>query len=150
MVDSTRQEAMLKELFDSQRLGVLSTHSGGQPYANLVAFAATSDLREILFATTRSTRKFANLTADSRVALLVDNRANEPADVHSAMAVTATGRVEEVPADQQEHYLRLYLAKHPHLRDFVASPSCALLRIRVKTFYLVHRFQQVTEIHAPS
>ena len=60
----------LRELFESQNLGVLATHHSGQPYASLVAFYATEDLRHLFFVTPKATRKFENLKADSRVALL--------------------------------------------------------------------------------
>jgi len=45
--------------------------------------------------------------------------------------------------------LPLYLEKHPYLKDFVNSPSCAFLKLTVKTYYLVRRFQNVVEIHMP-
>ena len=48
----------LKELFASQTLAVLSTHQDGQPYASLVAFVATEDLKHIFFVTPKTTRKF--------------------------------------------------------------------------------------------
>ncbi|MHC4985042.1 MAG: hypothetical protein ACYTFO_02690, partial [Planctomycetota bacterium] len=56
-----RQQALaeIHEIFDSQRFAVLSTHSEGQPYASLVAFSATGNLRRILFCTPRLTRKYA-------------------------------------------------------------------------------------------
>jgi nitroimidazol reductase NimA-like FMN-containing flavoprotein (pyridoxamine 5'-phosphate oxidase superfamily) len=140
----------LTQLLNSQRLAALSTHNAGQPYASLVSFAATPDLKQLLFATTRSTRKFANLTSEPRAAMLVDNRSNEEADIHSAMAVTATGVVGEVSKAEREDALILYLGKHPYLKDFVNSPSCAFLKLAVKTYYLVRRFQNVVEIHMPS
>lgn len=36
-------------LFDSQRLGVLSTQNRSQPYASLVAFAASDTLGHLFF-----------------------------------------------------------------------------------------------------
>ena len=84
------------ELLASQRLAVLSTQTQGQPYSNLVAFAVTPDLKYLLFATTRATRKFANLLADSRVSLLLDNRTNEEADFAEAAALTVLGQAWEV------------------------------------------------------
>ena len=137
----------LTQRLNSQRLAVLSTHNAGQPYASLVSFAATPDLMQLLFATTRSTRKYANLTSDSRAAMLVDNRSNEEADIHSAMAVTATGVVREISEAEKDEALILYLGKHPYLKDFVNSPSCAFLKLAVKTYFLVRRFQNVVEIH---
>jgi heme iron utilization protein len=81
----------------SQPLAVLSTHQAGQPYSNLIAFAATPDLESIFFATTRATRKFANLMADPRVALLIDNRANQEADFAEAAALTVLGSAHGSP-----------------------------------------------------
>jgi hypothetical protein len=33
------------------------------------------------------------------------------------------------------------------LRDFVSSPTCALLRMNVETYYVVRQFQNVMELH---
>jgi hypothetical protein len=90
-----------------------------------------ANLREIVFATRRSTRKFANLTADARVSLLIDNRKNEASDFHAAVAVTVMGSAFEVPDADKGALLKLYLNKHPHLEDFVMSQGCALIRVQV-------------------
>jgi nitroimidazol reductase NimA-like FMN-containing flavoprotein (pyridoxamine 5'-phosphate oxidase superfamily) len=137
----------LEELFTTQPLAVLSTQNAGQPYASLVAFATSEDLKELYFATTRATRKYANLSSDPRVAMLVDSRSNEVSDFRWAMAVTATGKAEEVEGQEKDKVLKTYLAKHPHLDDFVSSPSCALLKIRVQRYYVATRFQNVIEVH---
>jgi nitroimidazol reductase NimA-like FMN-containing flavoprotein (pyridoxamine 5'-phosphate oxidase superfamily) len=137
----------LKELFTSQQLAVLATQNEEQPYTSLVAFASSEDLKQLFFATTRATRKFANLSANSRVSMLVDNRSNKTSDFRKAMAVGALGTAEEIDDYEEDKILEIYLAKHPHLKEFVRSPSCALLRIRVERYYLVSRFQNVTEVH---
>jgi len=147
MIALEHHKADLIALFRSQPLAVLATHNSGQPYGSLVAFAATEDLACLVFSTTRSTRKFANLSADPRVAMVVDNRSNHPSDLRFARAVTATGRAEEISKDASEDFLAIYLNKHPHLEDFVASPSSALIKIRVEVYYVVTRFQNVVEIH---
>ena len=138
---------IIRELFGSQRLAVLGTQSGGQPYANLVAFVASDDLKSIFFATARATRKYANIEADSRVTVLIDNRSNQEADFSKAAAVTATGRAQEVGERERELITATYLAKHPMLEEFVRSPSCAMLKVQVETYYLVSRFQNVMELH---
>ena len=137
----------LRDLLVSQQLSVLATQQEGQPYTSLVAFAATQDLKELLFATARTTRKFANLARDSRVSLLVDSRSNRDADIHQAMAVTAIGTAEEVRETDRGRYLEIYLAKHPLLEEFVKAPSCALIRVRLDSYNLVSRFQKVMELH---
>jgi nitroimidazol reductase NimA-like FMN-containing flavoprotein (pyridoxamine 5'-phosphate oxidase superfamily) len=137
----------LRKLLNSQPLAVLATQNQGQPYASLVAFASSDNLKILYFATTRSTRKYANLSRDSRVALLVDNRSNKAADFRWAMAATATGAAKEVDPNEKESALDVYLAKHPHLKEFVHSPTCALCEIRVQTYFVVTRFQHVVEVH---
>jgi heme iron utilization protein len=147
MTDPEQLKQRLVELFESQKLAVLSTHQNGQPYASLIAFKLSEDLSEIYFATPRATRKYANLLADPRVALLVDNRSNQDSDIHQAMAATAVGKAAEIVHAERERVLRLYLAKHPHLEEFAGSPSCALVRVKVETYYVVSRFQKVMELH---
>jgi len=134
---------LLKDLFSSQPLAVLATQSNGQPYGNLVAFAATEDLKSLLFATARGTRKFANITKDPRVAMVMDSRTNQRVDFQRAVAVTATGIVEEVEGAERDHLLELYLLKHPHLKKFVKSPKSVLLRVKVDSYYVVRKFQNV-------
>ena len=145
MKEKEQVRDILLELFSSQKLSVLGTHQRGQPYGSLVAFAATPDRKNLLFATTRATRKFANLQADSRVSLVFDNRSNRVADFRRAVAATALGRAQELRGPERKKFAKVYLAKHPHLKEFVSSPTCALVRIRVEVYYLVWRFQNVLE-----
>ena len=112
-----------------------------------LTFAATGDMKELLVATARTTRKYANLADNTNVAMLIDSRSNQEADFHEAITVTATGTAEEITETEQEALLALYLGKHPHLVDFVNAPTCALIRVRVTCYYLVSRFQNVVEVH---
>lgn len=140
----------LRDLTWTQRFAVLSTHTSGQPYASLVAFAVGKDLGTLLFATKRATRKYANLTADHRVALLIDSRSNSATDVSDAVAATATGVCHELSGGEYDAALAAYLQKHPHLESFVTAPTCALLQVDVGTYYVVSRFQHVVEWHLHS
>lgn len=147
MVEKNILKQRLRELFNSQRLAVLSTQNKGQPYASLVAFAASHDLKFLYFATTRATRKYRNITNEPRVAFLIDSRTNQEADFHEAIAVTVSGRAFEAEAGAGRAARKLYLAKHPYLEEFVGSPTCALFAVAVDCYYLVERFQKVTEFH---
>ena len=137
----------LKKLFHHQRLGVLATQNKGHPYSSLVAFTASEDLKWLYFATTRSTRKYANLSGDPRVSMLIDNRSNKASDFKRAIAVTATGKAEEVKFDNRETIKAEYLSKHPYLKEFVETPTCAIIRLKVNTYFMVTHFQNVIEIH---
>lgn len=147
MQDIQQLKETIKALLDSQRLAVLATQGQIRPYGSLVAFAATEDLKSILFATTRATRKYANLLKNPGVALVIDTRTNQTADFADAAAVTALGDVEEIADHEKQELAGIYLDKHPYLREFVASPTTALLRVDVKTYIMVSRFQNVQELH---
>ncbi|UCF69373.1 MAG: pyridoxamine 5'-phosphate oxidase family protein [Acidobacteriota bacterium] len=147
MGDDRSHMAILREMLENQLLGVLGTHHDGEPYTSLVGFAATTDLKHLLFATGRATRKHANLAVDARASMLVDTRTNRPADFTEAAAATAVGVVEEVSDSEVADFDRVFLAKHPHLESFVHSPSCVRLRLRVSVFMVVTHFQHVVELH---
>ena len=137
----------LGELFRSQNLAALSTHHADQPYASLVAFYASNDLKYVYFVTAKTTRKFANLTANNRVAIMVNSSTNQISDFHEAISVTAVGKAKEVAGADKEPILSQYLAKHPYLEDFARAPTCALVRVVVASYYMVKNFQTVMELH---
>jgi len=137
----------IRRLLMSQKLMVLSTYGSGRSHSSLVCFVSTDDLRYLVFATSRNTRKFANIQSNPMVSMLVDNRTNREQDIHSAAAVTISGRAGEADSVQYDRFQTLYLAEHPYLEAFVRSSSCALIQVAVDTFSLVTKFQNVREIH---
>lgn len=137
--------SVVHRLLRGQQLGVLSTAGEKGPYASLVAFSASDDDHHLYFVTPRSTRKFANITIDARVALLVNNSINRPEDFHQAAAITAVGTAVTISPPALDTVRDRYLAKHPYLEEFAHSPSCEFLAIRVERYILVERFQNVTE-----
>jgi nitroimidazol reductase NimA-like FMN-containing flavoprotein (pyridoxamine 5'-phosphate oxidase superfamily) len=128
-----------------QQLGVLSTVSEQAPYASLVAFAASADESRLFFITPRATRKFANMAANARVALLIHNSNNRLEDFQRAAAVTALGHAAPVPSKEQETARSYYLTKHPSLEAFACSPTNVIMELRVERYILVEHFQDVSE-----
>jgi hypothetical protein len=61
--------------------------------------------------------------------------------------VTVTGQAVEVTAENRDSQVKIYTQKHPHLEWFINSPNCALLIIHIEYYYLVERFQEVTELY---
>ena len=133
---------LIKRVLASQRFAVLATQSEGQPYGNLIAFAEADNLRSLLFVTSRNTRKYSNILASKKVAILIDSRTNQPLDLTNAVAVTALGTIEEVTAGDKNYLSGIYLAKHPELEDFLHKLSNALMKIAV-TDYIVATFEGV-------
>ena len=111
MNEATALEIEVRNLLESQKFAVLSTQEQNHPYLNLVAFAETGDLRTIIFATPRATRKFGNISSKAGVAMLVDNRSNDAADIQEATAVTIIGIAFEVSDPERQR--AGYFARRP-------------------------------------
>lgn len=133
-------------LFDSQRLAVLSTQTNNQPYASLVAFAASPDLAYFYLLTPDTTRKYEHLTANPKVSVLVNDSRNQAEDIYEAISVTGTGVAEVVDKEMEKEALDMYLEKHSYLKDFARVPTTAFVRIAMKRYFLVSRFQHVVEV----
>jgi hypothetical protein len=148
--DELQLKKLLKELFKGQLFAALATRQSDRPYSNLIAFAATEDLKNILFVTGRETAKYANLVSNGVVSVLIDNRTNQDSDVRNAVAVTAVGLAEEVTDVRRENLLQLYLVKHHSMGKFAYSPGSALFSIKVKEYFIVRNFQEVVELKIDS
>lgn len=144
-------EARIRRLLATQRYAVLATQGDTQPYASLVAFAATDDLRVAVFATPMATRKYRLLSSCDRVALLVDDRPEHPQELMTVEAVTATGHARQVEAGPElERWAALLIGRHPHLAAFVRAPTCALFHVAIVRFFHVSRFQEVRQWVPPA
>ena len=136
----------IAKLFGSQSLAVLSTQKNSQPYASLVAFSASPDLKHFYFLTPNTTRKYENLTASPNVSILVNDSQNKADDIYNAVSVTGTGVSQVVDKSKEKEALDMYLKKHPHLKEFSSVPTTAFIRIIMKRYFMVNRFQNVVEV----
>lgn len=143
MNDRTVKTAV-KRLLAQQHYGVLATESdNGTPHLALMAFASVDDLAGIVCVTPRHTRKFTHICQRPAVAFLVDDR-NEHSDrLMSIITVEAQGCAAELTPERIPDYRALFLAKYPHLSDFVTATSSVMLRIAVERYDVVDHFQQV-------
>jgi len=141
---STRER--IRELLAGQPYAVLCTQSQSQPYGSLVAFAASDDLKTLVFSTPVATRKYRLLTECEHVALLIDSRSTSSEDMMGIEAVTVTGHAHVVPAGTEfDRWAGLLTARHTHLAAFVKAGSTALVRVEVVRFFHVCRFQEVRQ-----
>jgi heme iron utilization protein len=137
-------KTLLKEIFSTQYFAVLSSDENGQPYSNLVAFAATDDLKSIIFVTGRNTSKYRNIIKNQRVSLLIDNRTNNPADIEKATAITVMGYAHEETASERG-FQTLYLNRHPYLRQFISKADSALIVVTAAVF-IIARFDNTQRL----
>jgi uncharacterized pyridoxamine 5'-phosphate oxidase family protein len=140
------QRKTIADLLSAQKLSVLATLGRAYPYQNIVAFAASGDLKNILFATKRSTCKYKNLKSRKRVAMFIDDRSNRETDFQQATGITALGGALELRGRDREKFAKLFLRKHPSLQEFLSASECALFSIQVRAYYVVLRFQDVVEV----
>jgi nitroimidazol reductase NimA-like FMN-containing flavoprotein (pyridoxamine 5'-phosphate oxidase superfamily) len=136
----------LKDLFNTQKLAALATQEKDHPYLSLMAFACTEDLKSLIVATKRGTRKYSNLVENPGVSFMIDNRLNQEDVFQDTVSVTGVGRAEEVRDAGKNPLTGLFLNRHPGLAPFVQSPDCALIKIAVDFYYIISRFQEVEEI----
>ncbi len=140
------QHKKIANLLTAQKLGILATLGQSYPYQNIVAFAASGDLKNIFFATKRSTGKYKNLKSRKRVAIFIDDRSNRETDFQQATGITAIGGALELRGRDREKSAKLFLSKQSSLREFLAASDCALFAIRVRAYYVVLHFQDVFEV----
>lgn len=94
---------------------------------------------------TRGSRKYRNLRADPRVALLLDSRANSVRDYLEAESITVEGLARPVRRGARRELLTALLCRrHPALRSFVADAGTALVVVEARQVVHVGRFQKVS------
>ena len=145
MLDNEKIFDQIRPLLQAQNCAVLATHGSEYPYATLVGYAISDDCKELIFATSRDTRKYKNIKKTSNVSLLIDSRLNQVNDFRDAKALTVLGKAQELDGTLKNDYLTIYLNKHPYLKEFATSPNCSLIKVTVAKYILVDHFQNVLE-----
>lgn len=100
---------------------VSSVGPDGAPQAALVGVAAT-DQAEIVFDTTRGTRKFANLQRDPRVALVIG--------WEDEVTVQCEGTADVPTGEDRERCLQAYFKQYPDGRPRAEWPDIVHVRVR--------------------
>jgi hypothetical protein len=137
-------EKLLKRVIESQYFAVLNSYGEGTAYSNLISFAATGDMKTLVFITGRNTRKYRNMQVNSNISLLIDNRTNQPADITGAVAITVIGAARD-ETDKKTSLRGLFLARHPQLGEFLDDPGNALMTVRVRE-YIIAGFKETQRI----
>ena len=145
MTDNKAME-VVRNVLKTQNLGVLATFGEQYPYTSLVGFVEGEDEKNIIFPTSKKTRKYTNLTRRPEISILINTGENRHSDFKVAAAVTAFGKAIEVTLQERVLAKELYLKKFPFLEDFVNDPACAFIKVDVKKYVVVTRFQEINEV----
>ena len=124
----------IRQVLSANRFAVLATVSEAKPHSSFVAYTASGDSLQLIFATYRHTHKYANLKQNNQVSILIENSKDRSTEI---TVLTATGKACEVDAADGEALLQTHLRQHPELNDFLLSPDCAVFRVDVEAYQLV-------------
>ncbi|WP_375778309.1 HugZ family protein [Bradyrhizobium sp. ma5] len=136
---------LARSLLRRSRQGALATLMAGtgDPYCSLVNLASHPDGSPILLIS-RLALHTKNILADSRVSLMLDERAE--GDPLEGARIMLAGRAEEVAEAEQELVRRRYLGAHPSAEAFVEFKDFSFFVIRPSAAHLVAGFGRIVDL----
>ena len=143
MKEQTTTLAWVERALSGSRLAVLATAGAGQPHASLVAVTPVGPPRELVFATYRNTRKYVNLSANARVAVLMHGRDTDRHGLQDTVVLTATGDAIEAEGARRDALADLHLQRHPDLAGFLGASDCAVFCVAVASYQVVRGIDDV-------
>jgi len=139
-----QQEKEISEILRTQYFAVLSSVDINKPYSNLISYAVTDNLKNLIFLTDRRTQKYRNIQLNNAISVLIDNRSNSTLDIESATAVTITGTARE--SGEKNSLRRVFLLKHPELESFFNLPDTAMIVVDIQEYIIAgfHSSRRIT------
>jgi putative heme iron utilization protein len=136
---------LARSLLRRSRQGALATLmvGNGDPYCSLVNVASHADGSPILLIS-RLALHTRNILADSRVSLMLDERAE--GDPLEGSRIMLGGRAEEAGGDDLPALRRRYLNAHPSAEAFVNFNDFSFFRIRLSGAHLVAGFGRIVDL----
>jgi putative heme iron utilization protein len=136
---------LARSLLRRSRQGALATLMAGtgDPYCSLVNLASHPDGSPILLIS-RLALHTRNILADSRVSLMLDERAE--GDPLEGARIMLGGKAEEVAEAERDLVRRRYLGAHPSAEAFVEFKDFSFFRIRPSGAHLVAGFGRIVDL----
>lgn len=136
---------LTRSLLRRSRQGALATlqAGSGDPYCSLVNVASHADGSPILLIS-RLAVHTRNLLADSRVSLMLDERA--PGDPLEGARIMLAGQAEPAGGADSALLRRRYLNAHPSAEAFVDFKDFSFFRIRPTAAHLVAGFGRIVDL----
>ena len=136
---------LAKSLLRRSRQGALATlmAGSGDPYCSLVNLASHPDGSPILLIS-RLAVHTRNILADSRVSLMLDERA--AGDPLEGARIMLSGWAETATADELDLVRRRYLNAHPSAEGFVSFADFLFFRVRPAGTHLVAGFGRIVDL----
>jgi len=138
----------IEEVLKASRLAVLATENESQPHASLIAITSFGGIRQLIFATYRSTLKYRNLAHNNKVAVLIEGGYINMKGLKENVVLTITGHAEELIAEENEEAYNAHLKLHPEMESFIRSPDCALIKVIARSYQMVYGIDDIRWITA--
>ncbi len=143
MNDKIQIIEQIESILKDSKYAVLATDGEGQPHASLIGVTWLKGYRQLIFVTYRGTRKHSNISKNGKVAVLVESGNNSLSLFHERSVLTAYGHAEEIGISDNDAILRVHLERYPDLFFLSQSKDCALMRIIVDSYQIVHGVEDV-------
>ena len=134
-----------RTLLRKSRQGALATlmEGSGDPYCSLVNIASYADGSPILLIS-RLAVHTKNILADSRVSLMLDERAG--GDPLEGARIMLSGHARQADGEELETARRRYLNAHPSAEAYAGFKDFSFFRIHPKGTHLVAGFGRITDL----
>ena len=114
---------IIDDLIQAKDMCVLATSDGVEPHTALVTYFADHAAMKFYFLSRKTSQKNKNLNKFPHVSLLIDRR-------DESLALSIQGVNSPIKKKQTVDAIKkLYLMKHPHMREFAEHPDTQLIRI---------------------
>jgi heme iron utilization protein len=145
MQPSFNPNRVTRALLRRSRQGALATlmTGSGDPYCSLVNVASAADGAPIILIS-RLAVHTKNVLADSRVSLMLDERA--PGDPLEGARIMLSGMAEQATDANREALRRRYLNAHPSAADYADFADFSFFLIRPSGTHLVAGFGRIVDL----
>jgi len=129
---------MARKMLEENNFCVLSTCSNDLPNSSLMHYIYDDISMSIFMLTLSGSVKYNNITANPRVSLLIDTRANVLQTGRTVMALTVFGTA-EIVKDPQRHQTLVdqLVAKYGSLAKLASDSQCQVIQVKIEKMLLL-------------
>lgn len=126
---------IIDDLIQAKDSCVLATSDGVEPHTALMTYFADHATMKFYFLSRKTSQKNKNLKKSPHVSILIDRR-------DEGLALSIQGVNSPIKKQQTiDAIKKLYLMKHPHMREFAEHPNTELIRILAKKASLAQGYE---------
>ena len=139
------EKNFLKRILTSQQFAVLATIHEKEPYASLVRFTFSNDLKKIYFLTKKKSQKYLNVIKNPDVSLLIDNRTSNPGDLNQLVSLAVFGKAQVSDEKERGNITKKIMSLYPGIEEYIRTEDIAVVRVDVETYKYARKFGEIYE-----